>query len=812
MTAFDFSTSTMLMSLEEKWLISKLNLQYDLASKEMWEIVNVAYRREYQRIFKGKRFDLIINFEGYSQYWIRLLGSVKEVSKVIYLHNDILGEAKVRFPYLYANMKFYKNYTKLISVSKDSHEINQKNIELDKSLFDYSNNLLNPKEIMKKSKRSILTDYEKNIFKNSRVFINIARLSPEKGQNRLINAFSKLVKEYSDIKLVIIGQGPLKESLNELVVELSLENRVFLLGQKFNPMPYLKESNCFVLSSYHEGQGLVILEAMILKKYIISTDIEGPRELLKNNLGDLIENSEEGLYDAMLRFLEKPLTLKYFDVEKYNEEAKNMFNNKVLSLIGTPKDNLTQLYQSAIKDFNNKNWKDSFDKFVEIRSRSKLYSTLYYIKESRVRYLVENENKNIEDVLIYFNHKFDSENFAGILFLLSLAKDNSNKNSKVWELLYLSFIPIIEYIKNVDGTLDDLLDKGFLIKVKKLFKSFTNSLESIYLPYQIWFVFANLFILTREYKQYQLARAKALESVNLIKKIPNVGVTRYKITAMVELEQEAEYDVLREKLLKRDKNYLKQHLLLLGNTELYFNRQQSVVNFYKKQYTSIENKFANYIKGKSIAIVGPVDSGLNHGEEIDSYDIVVRFNYMGMSAFSKSSFGERTNMSFYISQLLFRNDIDTKIVTFMNKLDWVVVDTDHQESDICFRGVTRPIRQRFYAGHPHINPFFKGTPSGIQRAIMDILRFDIGKLKIFNTNLFLQNNYDKSYKSHGKFGADYFNFIRHDPLSNFIFLKRLKNFNIIEADSVLNKVLEMNEKQYIEALELQYGNKVEDSV
>jgi hypothetical protein len=143
----------------------------------------------------------------------------------------------------------------------------------------------------------------------------------------------------------------------------------------------------------------------------------------------------------------------------------------------------------------------------------------------------------------------------------------------------------------------------------------------------------------------------------------------------------------------------------------------------------------------------------------------------------------------------------------MNKLDWIIVDTEHKENDVCFSGVKRPLRQRFYAGHPHINPFFKGTPSGIQRAIMDLLRFDIGKLKVFNTNLFLENNYAKAYKSHGKSGIDYFNFIRHDPLSNFIFLKRLKEFEILETDSVLNRVLEMREKEYIEALELQYGYK-----
>ncbi|MGT8959708.1 glycosyltransferase [Escherichia coli] len=58
-----------------------------------------------------------------------------------------------------------------------------------------------------------------------------------------------------------------------------------------NPFPLLKRADCFVLSSNHEGQPMVLFEAMILDKPIISTDITGSRSALEGRSGVLVENS-----------------------------------------------------------------------------------------------------------------------------------------------------------------------------------------------------------------------------------------------------------------------------------------------------------------------------------------------------------------------------------------------------------------------------------------------------------------------------------------------------------------------------------------
>ena len=76
---------------------------------------------------------------------------------------------------------------------------------------------------------------------------------------------------------------------------------------------------------------MTLFEAMILKKPIIATDIVGNRSVLEGRSGHLVENSEDGLVQGMLSFLEGNYKNdKVFDSEKYNKNALNMFYKKVL--------------------------------------------------------------------------------------------------------------------------------------------------------------------------------------------------------------------------------------------------------------------------------------------------------------------------------------------------------------------------------------------------------------------------------------------------------------------------------------------------
>ena len=413
----------------------------------------------------------------------------------------------------------------------------------------------------------------------------------------------------------------------------------------------------------------------------------------------------------------------------------------------------------------------------------------------------------MEDLLSYEQYKFSAENFVGIEYLLDKAlKNASSDTAKQWNQIYFSFLSILEDIKgNKTKTIRSIADEEFLNKIYIFSKLFDSTLEAKFLPYQVWFVFANLFVFARLYKKYQLARENALLSILSLKKTSDINLLRYKLNALVEKEDSLGYESFRDELLLNSNEYLQDELQLIGSLECYFNRHIKAVEFYKPFYNEDEKEFSVYIKNKTIAIVGPIDSGLKLGAEIDEHDVVLRFNYNGIEKSLTQSKGSKTNISFYISEILVPNRIEPHKVEKMNELDWIVFDKAHCKESMCFMGMTQNLRAGYFTADAFSNPYLKGTPSGIQRAILDLLRFNVGKIKVYNTNLFLTNTYEKNYKSRGSLGADHFNFIWHDPLSNFIFLKRLKENGIIDTDEVLAKILALTATEYIEALEERYG-------
>ena len=79
--------------------------------------------------------------------------------------------------------------------------------------------------------------------------------------------------------IIILGEGSERESLENYIRENKLENSIKLLGFKSNPYPYIKNADAYILSSRYEGYPLVLCEALVLNKKIISTDCTGAVEV-----------------------------------------------------------------------------------------------------------------------------------------------------------------------------------------------------------------------------------------------------------------------------------------------------------------------------------------------------------------------------------------------------------------------------------------------------------------------------------------------------------------------------------------------------
>ena len=140
--------------------------------------------------------------------------------------------------------------------------------------------------------------------------LNVGRLSPEKGQDLLLQAVAALASEYPGLKLTFAGNGPLEETLRRMAAGLGISERVHFAGYVADMPALYAASDLVVQSSHTEGLPNVILEAAYLGAPMIATDVGGTREVIEHGVsGWLIEaGSVTTLVENVRRFLAQPAT------------------------------------------------------------------------------------------------------------------------------------------------------------------------------------------------------------------------------------------------------------------------------------------------------------------------------------------------------------------------------------------------------------------------------------------------------------------------------------------------------------------------
>ena len=124
----------------------------------------------------------------------------------------------------------------------------------------------------------------------------------------LIYAFYQVHKDYPNIRLVIAGEGELREALQILTRSFQLENAVIWLGF-YNDIPKLLSAvDIYLQTSSNEGLSLSILEAMSAGKPVISTRVTSAQEVIEDGVSGLLVpvGSIPGIATALKRFIEQP--------------------------------------------------------------------------------------------------------------------------------------------------------------------------------------------------------------------------------------------------------------------------------------------------------------------------------------------------------------------------------------------------------------------------------------------------------------------------------------------------------------------------
>ncbi|MCT1797319.1 glycosyltransferase family 4 protein [Aerococcus viridans] len=126
-----------------------------------------------------------------------------------------------------------------------------------------------------------------NITSNN-VFISVGELNNNKNQKIVIDAFSRLKDK--DFQYLIVGKGPNKDKLYDLIREYNLEDKIQLLGYRDDVNHLFQVSDIFIFPSYREGLSRSLMEAMSVGLPAIVTDIRGNTDLVDQQKGGLLFN------------------------------------------------------------------------------------------------------------------------------------------------------------------------------------------------------------------------------------------------------------------------------------------------------------------------------------------------------------------------------------------------------------------------------------------------------------------------------------------------------------------------------------------
>ncbi|MFN8548549.1 MAG: glycosyltransferase [Candidatus Eisenbacteria bacterium] len=170
---------------------------------------------------------------------------------------------------------------------------------------------------------------QKRESREGRVLGTVGRLHPQKGQDDLLRAFAILSSRYPDLRLEIVGEGPLRPALQGLTRELGVENRVSFLGilTREALRARLAAWELFALPSRWEAFGIALLEAMAMELPVVASAVEGIAELVSHEVnGRLVPPNDPGALAAEFeRLLLRPEEAREMG-RRAREEALSRFD------------------------------------------------------------------------------------------------------------------------------------------------------------------------------------------------------------------------------------------------------------------------------------------------------------------------------------------------------------------------------------------------------------------------------------------------------------------------------------------------------
>ena len=198
------------------------------------------------------------------------------------------------------------------------------------------------KEISNEEKEKILSSL--NLENNNKYLVSVSRLGAEKNIDELIEYIPSLLQNDAEIKLIIVGDGPYRSTLEEKVHSLKLENNVIFTGMiaPNEVYKYYQLGNVFVCASTSETQGLTYIEALASRMPMVCKKDKCLDDVIENSVNGFIFENKDEFVEQILKVLnDKELAEK---MSKVSFEKSNDFNKEEFGI------KMEELYINVIKD------------------------------------------------------------------------------------------------------------------------------------------------------------------------------------------------------------------------------------------------------------------------------------------------------------------------------------------------------------------------------------------------------------------------------------------------------------------------------
>lgn len=345
-------------------LFEQFALRRFLRSTHAWRkwftrVTDQVYSREYQRLFGELGATTLIHFTGYERDYAEMICALKSspVRTAIYVHNDMVKEAEEKGSELGLPIlkRTYQMADKVVLVNEAMRKEFSNAFQICPEHIVVVQNFLGEKRVQQLAREPLsdslasliepiapnqdphvynepLTrtrlDELKSALMNPqiKVFINIGRMTAQKGQDRLIKVFADLYPNHPSSRLVIVGSyGDQHDTLSRLISDSGCSSAIFLIGALSNPYPLLKAADALVFTSRYEALGLVVYEALAVGTDVITVSIPETTFLLQPGNAMVVPNTQVGLTEGWNNYLSQGFNPRPFNFEKAVTDSRLQF-------------------------------------------------------------------------------------------------------------------------------------------------------------------------------------------------------------------------------------------------------------------------------------------------------------------------------------------------------------------------------------------------------------------------------------------------------------------------------------------------------